>query len=181
MSMTSKKVSMAPLAFVLLLTACGKSGEGDAVKQPSETPSAPAEIIFYGGSTQPQDFFDRQYGELLYKKFPQHTFKYIQMPVGNIQEGTTKLLTEGQRFDIFYNNIGIFENTLFSAGLQYDMTELMKKHNVDLSRLEQESIHAMKQFSAGKTYGVPVTDMKFVLFYNKDIFDKFGVPYRRTA
>lgn len=181
MSMTSRKITAVPLAFVLLLTACGTSGGGDAVQQPAEAQTAPAEIIFYGGSTQPQDFFDRQYGELLYKKFPQHTIKYIQMPAGTIQEATTKLLTEGQRFDIFYNNIGIFENTLFWAGLQYDMTELMKKHNVDLSRLEQESIQAMKQFSAGKTYGVPVTDMKFVLFYNKDIFDKFGVAYPKDG
>ncbi|MEF3304591.1 ABC transporter substrate-binding protein [Paenibacillus sp. GYB003] len=141
------------------------------------------EIVFYGGSAQPKDFFDRQYGELLYQKFPQYTFKYIQMPSGSptIADATTKLITEGQRIDIFYNNIGIFENTLFALDLQYDMSDLIKKHNVDLSRLEQESIKAMKQFSAGKTYGVPVTDMKFVLFYNKDIFDKFGVSYPKDG
>ncbi|TMV52264.1 carbohydrate ABC transporter substrate-binding protein [Paenibacillus mesophilus] len=179
-AIVSRKMGMASILFMLPLAACGKLDNGAADKAPNaQTP--PAEIVFYGGSTQPKDFFDKQYGELLYKKFPQHTFKYIQMPSGNIQEGTTKLLTEGQRIDIFYNNIGIFENTLFSFGMQYDMTDLMKKHQVDLGRLEQESIKAMKQFSGGKTYGVPVTDMKFVLFYNKDIFDKFGVGYPRDG
>ncbi|RKN71220.1 ABC transporter substrate-binding protein [Paenibacillus ginsengarvi] len=184
--MKTKRFHMASVVSLLLLAACGKSDGGGANPPSSEpsapAPAAPAEIVFYGGSAQPQDFFDRQYGELLYKKFPQHTFKYIQMPASmSIQEATTKLLTEGQRIDIFYNNIGIFENTLFSLGLQYDMTDLMKKHNVDLSRLEQESIKAMKQFSAGKTYGIPVSDMKFILFYNKDIFDKFGVAYPKDG
>jgi multiple sugar transport system substrate-binding protein len=191
MALARKALIAVSLASVQLLAACGGNGgtgskggnEAGKEDPAAKALSEPAEIVFYGGSTQPQEFFDNQYGQQLYKKFPQYTFKYIPMPTGsaNIQEATTKLITEGQRIDIFYNNIGIFENTLFALDLQYDMTDLMKSHKVDLTRLEQESINAMKQFSAGKTYGVPVTDMKFVLFYNKDIFDKFGVAYPKDG
>ncbi|MDF2725210.1 MAG: extracellular solute-binding protein family 1 [Paenibacillus sp.] len=173
------------ICVITSLAACGKDSATEKeskAKSTVATPTEQVEIVFYGASAQPQEFFDQQYGELLYKKFPQYKFKYIQKPKEpNYLQYTTELITAGERFDIYYNNIGIFENTIFPLGLQYDMTDLMKKHNVNLNQLEQESVNAMRQFSEGKTYGIPVTDMKFALFYNKDIFDKFGVSYPKDG
>jgi multiple sugar transport system substrate-binding protein len=61
------------------------------------------------------------------------------------------------------------------------MTELIKKHNVDLNRFEPSTIEAIKQLSDGKMYSLPVYGNNLILYYNKAIFDKFGVPYPKDG
>jgi len=50
-----------------------------------------------------------------------------------------------------------------------------------LNRFEQTAIDAMRTISDGKLYGLPVSNITMALYYNKDIFDKFGVPYPKDG
>jgi multiple sugar transport system substrate-binding protein len=71
--------------------------------------------------------------------------------------------------------------TLFQVmdlNLQTDLRALAKKHNYDLSRIDQGLIKSIQQYSPnGELYALPASKGAVVLLYNKDIFDKFGVPY----
>ncbi|MDF2725536.1 MAG: extracellular solute-binding protein family 1, partial [Paenibacillus sp.] len=97
---------------------------------------------------------------------------YIQSKAGFT---LPEMIASKTRIDIFWTSIGNYETALFENGLQFDMTELIKKHGIDLNRLEPSVIEAMKQISGGKMYGLPITTNSLALFYNKDIFNKFGV------
>lgn len=61
------------------------------------------------------------------------------------------------------------------------MKDLIKRHNIDLSRFEPSIISALEKMSGGGLYGLPLYNDRMALYYNKDIFDKFGVPYPKDG
>ncbi|MBD2865602.1 ABC transporter substrate-binding protein [Paenibacillus oceani] len=156
------------------------STAGDNSQQPKtpEKPKEPVELVFYAINGDPEDSFNYRFGDDIRKKFPDYTIKYIFN-----QKGMTlpEMIASGTRFDITYHAVGFYENFLIPNGLHYDMTELIKKHGVDLNRFESTSIEAIRQLSGGKMYSLPVYGNNIVLYYNKSIFDKFGVPYPKEG
>ncbi|MDF2725436.1 MAG: extracellular solute-binding protein family 1, partial [Paenibacillus sp.] len=152
-----------------------KSGESGGSSSTKDITKEPAEIIFYSTNGDPTESFDYRFGNALRKKFPNWTIKYIQK--AGAGTNLDELLTSGTRFDIFFQSIGNFESIAFPAGIQYDMTDLIKSQKVDLSKLDQTVVDAVKQASGGKLYGLPIFATNFVTYYNKSLFDKFGVPY----
>lgn len=145
---------------------------------PKNDKGDPVEIVFYTNNGDSEASFDYRYGDTIRKKFPNYSIKYIPRTQGtNLDE----LLTNGTRFDIFFQSIGNFEEWAFPFGIEYDMSELIKKHQVDLNRFEPTIINAIQQASGGKLFGIPVQTNNLVLYYNKDIFDKFGVEYPKDG
>lgn len=126
-------------------------GEGSGPgKKPSDEP---VEIVFYSDNGDPQESFEYRYGDLLRKKFPQYKISYIQAQKGAY---LNDLLMNGTKFDIFYATIGNFEWAMLENELQFDMTELIKKHNVDLNRIEPSLLEALQQMQGGKMYALPI-------------------------
>jgi multiple sugar transport system substrate-binding protein len=191
MTKSRKKLLAAGIAALSIISACG--GESNSAGPPkseppsSQTPSPGAtqpakkditqeklEVVFYSNNNDPVESFDYRFGNALRKKFPNWTIKYIQSGTGaQLQD----LITNGTKFDIFFQSIGNFEAHAFPAGIQYDMTELIKNHGVDLNRIDPTIVNAVKMASGGNFYGLPVFTNNLVLYYNKTLFDKFGVPY----
>lgn len=168
-----------------LLAACSSSGDDggkkaatDADKTAATESTETAEIIIYSGSQETPEVFDEKYGNALRKKFPNYTIKYIQSKQGSRFED---LVTSKQRFDIYYESIGAFTINLNQYGLGYDMTSLISKHKTDLTRFDPTMIDAIKQLSNGAIFGLPVFNMSLATFVNKDIFDRFGVPYPKDG
>jgi len=59
-----------------------------------------------------------------------------------------------------------------------DITPYMEKQGVDVNRFEPVVIDTVKSVSDnGELYGLPFAMQLNALYYNKDIFDKFGVQY----
>ncbi|RKN64573.1 ABC transporter substrate-binding protein [Paenibacillus ginsengarvi] len=138
----------------------------------------PMELVFFANNMETPEDINSRYGDPLRKKFPNLTFKYIQATKGNTLQD---LIAAGDRFDIFFNAIGLFESQAFENGIQYDMTDLIKAHNIDLNVLEPMLVNEIKRASGGKTYMLPVQNNNFVLYYNKELFNKFGVPYPKDG
>lgn len=163
------------------LTACGSTSDalrgteqGEGGKSPPAVKTEPVEINIYSNNNASEQVFNESYGNALRKAFPQYTITYIQS-----KSGTTlpEMIASKTRIDLFWTTIGNYETALFEHALEYDMTALIKNHGIDLNRLEPTVIDAMKQISGGKMYGLPVATNSLALFYNKDIFNKFGVPF----
>lgn len=181
---TFRKAGSLTLALCLSaasLAACSQGGSRSADEGEKAKPAAPkepVELVFYAINGDPEDSFNYRFGDAIRKKFPDYKISYIFS-----QKGTTlpEMITSGTRFDITYHSIGFYENFLIPNGLHYDMTELIQKHKVDLNRFEPTSIDAIKQLSGGKMYSLPVYGNNLVLYYNKSIFDKFGIAYPKNG
>lgn len=188
--MLNRKMTAPVLAvalFAAVLAGCGgKAGVGQVEEQPvgstvkpSESakptePAEPVEIVFYSSNGDPEESFNYRFGDAIRKKFPNYTITYIQS-----SKGTTmpELITAGTKFDIFFLSTGNYEALMFDNGLEIDMDELVQKHNVDLSKIEPTVIDGIRKSSGGRLTGIPVHTNNMVLYYNKSLFDKFGIDY----
>jgi multiple sugar transport system substrate-binding protein len=179
------------MGFVLiagLLASCsgGTGGNGGAAGQADGQKTAagakpadsePVELVFYSNGDN-ENTFNLRFGDDLRKKFPNTTFKFIEKKPG---AGLSELLAEGTTIDVYYESIGGFISGLIGNNMQYDMTDLIKKHGVDLSRFEPTAIDAIKAISSGKLYALPVLGTGLGVYYDQDLFDKFGVPYLKDG
>lgn len=172
----------AGLSLALVVSACGgvsQNGKGEGAKQgEKETSYPPATLVVVSTSGWSEEAFNERFGDAIRKKFPQHTINYVQYKAGSRYP---ELLSSQHPIDIVWESIALFPRGPIQHGVQYDMTEMIKKHNVDTSRIEPSMIDLMREMSGGKMYALPVVSNTVVLYYNKDIFDKFGVAYPKDG
>ncbi|WP_158606993.1 ABC transporter substrate-binding protein [Paenibacillus ginsengarvi] len=182
------KTALASALVLSLLAGCGGKGNGpngtdeagasSNPGKPETATSGPAEVVFYSNSGLAPEQFNTRYGNKLREKFPNYTIKYIQQ----VGAGTriAEMVTAKTPFDIYFANVGSFENEALQYGVQSDMTELAKTHKLDLNRFDPSVISGVKSSSNG-LYALPIHTDTMVLYYNKDIFDKFGVEYPKNG
>lgn len=162
-----------------LLSACSPSSE--ATTSPSTTTtksSEPVELVFYGGDAE--DTINNLYIVPFNKKYADIRLKYVR---GTEAAGTTlpQMIATGQQLDVYYGSSGDFESKIEAYRLGYDLTDLLRTHKYDTSHLEPTAIEALKRDSGGKLYGLPSNMLSYLLYYNKAIFDKFGVAYPKDG
>ncbi|CAG7644004.1 ABC transporter substrate-binding protein [Paenibacillus allorhizosphaerae] len=165
-------------AALLTVSACGSGGETKGAapgNNQNNVNREPVEITFYrpNNATTEEQFMDLM-GTAIKEKFPFVTPKFI--PYGN---GTKmeEVISAGVDLDIVLLSIGFYPQ-FQNLNLSTNLTELIKKYNYDTSRLETTTFDFIKQFgSGGKIDSLPIFTTAEVLMYNKDIFDKFAVPY----
>ncbi|MDF2717863.1 MAG: extracellular solute-binding protein family 1, partial [Paenibacillus sp.] len=112
------------------------------------------------------------------KKFPHYTIEYIATG-----KGTTfpEMMAAGTEIDIVWHDVNTTIPQLLEYGLQYDMTELIQKHGLNMTNLEATSMDVAKQMSGGKMYALPLVINTAALYFNKDLFDKFAVAYPKDG
>ncbi|WP_179136153.1 ABC transporter substrate-binding protein [Paenibacillus sp. 32352] len=180
-----KKVTMAVAGTLLLgsiLSGCSSTKQEPASSTGDAGAAAnmkPVDLYFYHNGNLSEEQFQKQYGDYIKQKLPNVTVKFVPKDktvslAEMITSGTTKV-------DIFIDSIGQIglKGSLLDIGLNQDLSDLVKKHNVDLSRFEPSTIDAIKVM--GGLYGLPISNSTLVLMYNKDIFDKFGVEYPKDG
>ncbi|MCS7461918.1 extracellular solute-binding protein [Paenibacillus doosanensis] len=188
-----KKHTYALAGTLLLLGSvlAGCSGSAPAADTPASSGTAtgsgsaaavvdkPVELYFYHNGNITEEQFQTMYGNYMKEKLPNVTAKFVPKDKNvslaeMISSGTTKI-------DIFIDSIGQIglKGSLLDIGLNQDLTDLVKKHNVDLNRFEPTTLEAIQVM--GGLYGMPISNSALVLMYNKDIFDKFGVAYPKDG
>lgn len=149
----------------------GSSDSREASSPVLEKSDVQAELVIYGVSNAEEEFNDR-WGNDLREQFPNITFTYIQNEQG---KSLSELIMANQPIDILFDSIGSAPSTLIENGFEYDITDLARAHGVDLARFEPTFLDSIRQM--GGLYGLPVNGGGLVIYYNKDIFDHFGVEY----
>lgn len=175
-----KKFLLLALAAVLsVLAACSQDG-GPPAPTPDQgsQPSAETEpngkdpieltIFKYGGVTLTQTEVDTYFAPVE-KKFPHIKIKLLDIPEGDPIE---PLLTAGTIPDLIF---GGSYGELKDKDLLADLAPLKAKYGYDESRLKPEVVSAINQSSEGNQF--PFSINLPVLYVNKDIFDRFNVPY----
>jgi ABC-type glycerol-3-phosphate transport system substrate-binding protein len=155
----------------------GEEGGAALAKKVSETPT---ELVFYTGiNGWTEETFMENYGNLIQKKFPNYKLKFIPQTSGN--KDLQAAITSGQTIDILISSIGLTSTFLLAFDMQYDISELIKKYDYKLDRLEPSTVEIQRQLANGGIYGLPANTTSAALFYNKDLFDRFGVSYPKEG
>ena len=182
------------LLLTVILSACSKNETAPSSSPPasesassspsaspspssSETPSPepepePVELSVFGSI--PEDAFESQINQWVTAKHPNITLNYLCSCILNMPDlKAQKDITPDILFGAAEGDLRV----LLGSNLQTDLTALADSGIVDLNRFDPASIATAKNFSGGKLYGLPESSNPMVLFYNKDVFDKFNVPY----
>ncbi|GAA3406308.1 extracellular solute-binding protein [Paenibacillus hodogayensis] len=154
-------------------TVDGKPGDEAQQKKTQE----PVELHLYSLSGQNIDWFDNTYGKYLYPKFPHITFK-LHFPA---ESSITDYIGSKGPLDIAFGAYTAFHTSMLNLNLQNDITDLIKKDKFDLNRIEPTVVELQRQLANGGIYGLPAFVGTSGLYYNKDLFDKFAVPYPKDG
>lgn len=171
------------ISLLVLLAACssvpsGKSG-GTPAPQAKE-PEKQIEITIYTMAADSEEYFNQRFGNALRKRFPNYSIKYITDTVGTNDEKMTRLVANNTYMDLIFTTNGWHEKQLFQYGYATDMSELIKTHKLDLNQFNPSYSEMFKAYG-GKVYFLPVQADIPLLYYNKTLFDKFGVPYPKDG
>lgn len=156
----------------------GKLNEGAANQPKPLVTDRPVELVFYSIARDSEETFNERYGNAIKKKFPNLTIKYVKRVAG--ETDLQQYVTTGQTIDLIWGSLGSWPGIL-DFKLETDMADLVKVHGIDLSSFEPYLVDAIKQFGGGKLYGLPFENSTNVIYYNKDLFDKFGVGYPKDG
>lgn len=137
-------------------------------------PTEPVELVVYSRSTgNTKEQFMENTGNKIIAKYPNISLQFLSDTDITVEQ----LVVSNTSIDIYYGSYaGYF--ALRNAGYtNYDMTDLIKKYDFDLTRVNPELLESMKVINNGILNALPTSNLTTVMSYNKDIFDKFNVPY----
>ncbi|WP_248924866.1 ABC transporter substrate-binding protein [Paenibacillus hamazuiensis] len=164
------------------LAGCGDvapAGDKPAQANPDAYNNEPVTLTFYShnaGVLADADL-DALITRPIQAKFPNITPKLVSGP--NIKLDT--LIAAGEVPDVILTS-NYYLLDLLQLGLGSDLNDFIKRENIDFTKFEPETIRVMKSFGEkGEFYGIPYAMNYGVLLYNKDIFDKFAVPYPKDG
>ncbi|CAG7643422.1 ABC transporter substrate-binding protein [Paenibacillus allorhizosphaerae] len=129
-------------------------------------------MVAYGGFTDEE--FQSYFVEQVNKKYPHIT---VQKVSGKLEE----LITAGDVPDILMAGLpGI--PALQELKIIEDLNPYVKKFGTDLSKYDTVAMDSIQRFGdKGELVAIPFRMNLPALFYNKDIFDKFGIAYPKDG
>ncbi|CAG7613880.1 extracellular solute-binding protein [Paenibacillus allorhizosphaerae] len=184
MKIIPKAAIALPLGLFVIVAAAGCSVDNketlEVTAQRSQKAVAdeikPITLKIYAG--MPESEFKSQVVEPMNKKYPQITIQRL----GVDKKPLDQLIVSGDTPDIVIVPKDELKSNLMRLGLQYDLRELIKKYDYDLNRFDPILLKTIQDLGEnGQLIGLPDKKTLYGLVYNKDIFDKFGVPYPKDG
>jgi ABC-type glycerol-3-phosphate transport system substrate-binding protein len=112
---------------------------------------------------------------IIQQKYPYITLEYLEA-----KPALPDRVAAGDIPDIVMQNGSLRQ--AMDLNLNYDLTSLVKKHNFDLTKLDPDLLKSVLAYGPkGELFALPSDRSVRALLYNKDIFDKFNVPYPKDA
>ncbi|MEF3307862.1 ABC transporter substrate-binding protein [Paenibacillus sp. GYB004] len=153
----------------------GKEANGTADKELNWLLSEPVVLDVYihtGGYKREQ--FMAYYGDAIRAKYPNFDFRlHVPDKGSSLQE----LLAQGVNIDLIQSHRANTFELMYDLKLQTDISDLITKYKYNLNAIEPVVLEEMRQLGGGGIMGLPYESRVNALFYNKQLFDKFGVPY----
>lgn len=177
---TYNKAALLLLLISVVTMGCSKGKEAASTVEESRSKSKePVTLTLYLGQPGIFDFESTGVMEAIKKKFPHIT---LNINVRGKNNDYKDLIVTGELPDIIYDSASFTVSNIMRYGFHYDMEELIRKNNFDLKQFEP-NVLGQTQYanSEGKLYGLPFTMNRYALFYNKEIFNKFGAPYPKDG
>ncbi|TYP78216.1 ABC transporter substrate-binding protein [Paenibacillus methanolicus] len=161
----------------------GKAAEGtnSAGANAGSSADAKSEIEFmgWGGDTE-KAVFQKLIDDYM-KKYPNKKVKYTVVPPGEYYQKLDTLIAAKKTPDVFYAG-GAHFNKLVNSDQLLNLDSLVEStgavdpNNVWKAGLDRYRFDG-KTVGAGSLYGLPKDVGPWAMAYNKDLFDKAGLPY----
>ncbi|MFH5182620.1 ABC transporter substrate-binding protein [Paenibacillus sp. TAB 01] len=179
-----KKATILLGALTLLLQAAcsaptssspGSAGTQEASAGEAKAASEPVTLKFYTSSgTLTNTEFKALIADPVHAKYPNITIERAEPPTGTTPED---YFSSGANPDLIYSS-STTHTKMISIGVYQDLRELIQKYKFDESRIKPFLYNYAKGLAPnGEIWAIPFNSNQHILYYNKDIFDKFGVPY----
>ncbi|CAG7638390.1 ABC transporter substrate-binding protein [Paenibacillus allorhizosphaerae] len=171
------KKTAAALTIAAITASC--SNTGSAPKQPiAEAPPVTLKIYMWDAIFQ-EEAFQKLIAEPVKKKYPNITLQ--QVVRGPNAQPESIVTSDDNAVDIImaWNDVLVQFQDLKLLG---DITPDVKKAGLDLGRFDAQVLDGMRDGDKKEIlYGLPFAQDFYALFYNKDLFDKFGVAYPKDG
>ncbi|WP_158606841.1 ABC transporter substrate-binding protein [Paenibacillus ginsengarvi] len=169
----------AALSLSFLLGACGGNKESaqEAKTEPAKNESPKPVTVKIAQRHLTEDEFKRFIVEPVKKKYPHITAQWVD----SSKVSLANMITTKEIPDISVD-YPLALTQLLDMKVELNMDDVIKSAKFDLNRIRPEFLESIKTAS-GLNYliGLPIYNNSFALFYNKDLFDKMGVPYPRDG
>lgn len=172
-----------------MLVACSSDGgKGPAAAEKPESPpaSAPPKIeepvtlkVAISMNWLGDGEFERYFAGPVKKKYPHISFEIYDQ--AKKEHNIDTLIASGTIPDIVMQSSAL-PDRYFGKGLEMDIQPLIKKHEFDISKIDPVALDTVTSASGSTMLtGLPWTRHFSALYYNKSIFDKFGVAYPKDG
>lgn len=162
------------VASMMILWGCSGSGQRSSLGDEAGkeiVKQEPVTLSFYSKLTPAE--FENYIARHVRVKFPHVTLQQVEQKSATIQD----LITVGNVPDIIWEGSTNLQ-TLTPLKVMADLRPLAEKHKFDFGRYRDGIADNIKSYSEnGQMYFLPFNVFEFALHYNKDVFNKFGVPF----
>ncbi|WP_028551965.1 ABC transporter substrate-binding protein [Paenibacillus sp. UNC451MF] len=174
--------ALSVVLLINLLAGCS-SGSSDSGASPAagagktEEHHEPVTLMLHPGQLITPEDLELMINEPLHRKYPYITVEVIDRTKNDLQNH----VASGSQLDLITTWNGSMSAAMDLKVFE-DLAPLAKANGFDLSRFDQQALETIKNISNdGKLYGLPYNRQFNALYYNKDIFDKFGVEYPKDG
>lgn len=189
---TMKKTGAAAMLLLALVSAagCGGAGGTDGRQGDNEASKAlnegkafdydqAATLTFFGNIGVPDSYFTDYIEPHVKRKFPNVTLKYASDAVKDNK--MDNFVASGTVPDIILTTNGNLIKYI-DLGVMRSLDPIAKTNGIDLGVFRDDMTLTLRAYSdQGELYALPWTFGTSALFYNKDIFDRFGVAYPKDG
>jgi multiple sugar transport system substrate-binding protein len=148
-----------------------------AIQPPS--PEKPVTLKLYRTiAALTEEEFQQFMADPVKKKFPNITLEYVN----DTKENSIENLLAADQFPDLIFTASTFMSRVLKYNIPMDLNEMVKKNDVNLNRFVQTAMDDIKSYGdQGQLYALPWSTNFSVLLYNKEIFDRFALPYPKDG
>lgn len=161
--------------LLIVLSACSSQKEDAAAPGDAQQESPPKPVTLHMFTDAAVIDLEQ---ELVQKKFPHITLEVIKNGKDTRIEN---VVSSGQQLDLINHSMGSIWK-LYDLQLLSDLTPYIEAQKFDLNTFQPGIMEAMRSYSdKGELLALPYELNANVLFYNKNIFNKFGVSFPKDG
>ncbi|WP_284642086.1 ABC transporter substrate-binding protein [Paenibacillus silviterrae] len=125
-----------------------------------------------------EDTFMANYGKAFIIRYPNTDLEIVSHPNGPASSSgpSPEQLIEQRQPDVLALTLEQYER-MASEGKLYALDAVMKQDRYDLQGLYSGLTEVLRDKGGGSLYGLAPQYNQRALFYNKELFDKYGIPY----
>lgn len=154
------------LGNLLLITACSNTKE-----QISYTSDPEMKATLKVMTIESEDQFMAEVGDFFKAKYPNIEISVINYFGDNLEKAMNE-----EKPDVVIHSVQDYEQLIQQDKL-YDLSNLLSNDKFNLDGVHQEFVDYLRLIGGGKLYGLPPEFQTKAIYYNKDLFDKYKIPY----
>lgn len=154
------------LFAVIVISGCSTDKKKDVDYANNLNLSGTLKVMMNDGAT-----FMWLYGNLFQMQNPKLHLEFVELPATGLEDAIKQEMP-----DVLALDLTQYEE-LANDGRLYDLTSLIANDHFDIKGIHQGIVGMLKSKGGDRLYGLSPTFSNTAIYYNKDLFDKRGVPY----